>query len=174
MSKNNIEPAKFMAVGETIDRIYDTKGNLVEEIKGHNIVVNSFLKVITSLIKNVSNPTANPQKITWYVGNGNKAPTVNDNTLNNIIGSKKVSDIRFIDPDTNAESELPTTAIQISCIFNANECNGNWSEFALALDTTNGSCILIDRRVHSPIVKDNEMVIERVLRLKLELGTIEE
>ncbi len=53
--------------GESIDRIFNKDGELIEERHGHNLVVTSFLNLVMCLLKNQSGYTGIQY---WAVGSG--------------------------------------------------------------------------------------------------------
>lgn len=162
--------------GQITDRIYK-KGVLVEEIVGHNLVVNSFLNLVMCLLKQQNGYSGIKY---WAVGSGAVAwdssmptPDINANRLTAEIGRVEIdqSNIKFLDSNYN-ETSTPTNVIQISHTFNEGDCNGVWREFGIfggnATSTAN-SGIMINKRHHAVITKTEEMVIERVMRFTLNL-----
>ncbi len=162
--------------GQSIDRIYKN-GVLVDEIKGHNLVVNSFLNLIMCLLKH-ENGYSGIQY--WAVGSGDVAwdteiptPDVNATRLTAELGRVPISvdELIFLDSEYN-ESATPTNIIQISHTFGVDDCNGVWREFGIfggnATATAN-SGIMINKRHHAVITKTEEMTIERIMRFTLSL-----
>lgn len=162
--------------GHCIDRIYKN-GELVEEIEGHNLVVNSFLNLVMCLLKH-QNGYSGIQY--WAVGSGssswdsnNNGPSLNDARLTNEIGRVPISasDISFLNSN-NVKVSSPTNIIQIERVFGEEDCNGTWREFAIfggnaTQDSNSG--IMINKRHHPIISKTNEMTIQRVMRFTLSL-----
>lgn len=178
MAFKNSFPVGVHMVGESIDKIYKN-GVLIDEIHGHNLVVNSFLSLVLSLIKQGSNGSMNGVQY-WAVGSGNSSwdsnmpnPSLEETQLTNEIGRSLISssDIVFLDEDYE-ETSSPTNILQISHTFGSSECNGTWREFGLfggnATATAN-SGIMINKRHHAVITKTSEMTIERVMRFILTL-----
>ena len=162
--------------GQSHDKIYKN-GVLVREIKGHNLVVNSFLNLVMCFLKQQSGYSGIQY---WAIGKGanswddnlpNPDPTATRLTME--IGRVPISaeDIKFLDSDYN-ESATPTNILQISHTFGSDECNGVWREFGIfggnATEVTN-SGIMINKRHHAVITKTNEMTIERVMRFTINL-----
>lgn len=171
------DSANFSMSGETIDRIYNSKGELVQEIHSHNLVVNSFTHLITSLLKN---RTGFEGVQYWAVGSGDDSwddllpnPDRDDTRLMSEIGRVPISsdEIHFIDPDLEITT-TPTNKIQIVHTFGYNDCNGIWREFGIfggnATETEN-SGIMINKRHHEIITKTTDMMVERTLRFTFNL-----
>ncbi len=165
-------------VGESIDRVFDKNGNLIREIHGHNLVVNSFLRLVMCLLKNQSGYTGIQY---WAVGTGNASwdsdmpsPDVSATQLTAEIGrvSISASEIVFLDSDYQETSSL-TNIIQVTHTFGVNDCNGTWREFGLfggnATSNTN-SGIMINKRHHAVLTKTEEMTVERTMRFTLTLA----
>ena len=162
--------------GEITDKIYKN-GVLVETRKGHNLVVNSFLRLVMCLLKNQTGYSGIQY---WAVGSGasswdNETPTpdVNATRLTAEIGRVAIpaSEITFLDSNYNEVSN-PTNIIQIKHTFGVSDCNGTWREFGIfggnATATTN-SGLLINKRHHSVLTKTSEMTVERTMRFTLNL-----
>lgn len=164
-------------IGETCDKIYKN-GVLVDEIHGHNLVVNSFLKLVMALLKRQEGYSGATY---WAIGSGATlwdselpSPTLDEIKLTNEIGRKSISasEIKFVDSTFN-ESSTPTNIIQITHTFGPEDCNGEWREFAIfggnATSTAN-SGIMINKRTHAVINKTSEMTVERTIRFTLTLS----
>lgn len=162
--------------GEITDKIYKN-GVLVETRKGHNLVVNSFLRLVMCLLKNQTGYSGIQY---WAVGSGasswdseTPAPDVNATRLTAEIGRVAIpaSEITFLDSNYNEVSN-PTNIIQIKHTFGVSDCNGTWREFGIfggnATATTN-SGLLINKRHHSVLTKTSEMTVERTMRFTLNL-----
>lgn len=163
--------------GQITDRIYKN-GVLVEERVGHNLVVNSFLGLVMSLLKQHDNFTGIQY---WAVGKGSDSwdesmttPDATTTRLTDEIGRVAIDpeDIIFLDSEFN-ESTTPTNIIQISHTFGTDDCNGVWREFGIfggnaTADANSG--IMINKRHHPVISKTTEMTIERVMRFTLSLS----
>lgn len=160
--------------GESIDKIYEN-GKLVDIIKGHNLVVNSFLKLVMGLCSgNITSGIGY-----WAVGSGDKSwdtapvsPEINASRLTSEIGRVKIlqSDMSFLTEDGNI-AYSPTNILQVRHTFGINDCNGEWREFGLfgggsATGEAN-SGIIINKRHHSIITKTDEMAIDRIMRFTL-------
>lgn len=164
-------------VGEITDRIFKN-GVFVEERKGHNLVVNSVLKLIMCLLKNQSGYSGIQY---WAVGSGASSwdssmpsPDVNATRLTTEIGRVAIpsSEIVFLDSNNNVSS-TPTNIIQITHTFGTADCNGVWREFGIfggnATATAN-SGLMINKRHHAIITKTSEMTVERIMRFTLSLA----
>lgn len=163
-------------IGESHDKIYE-KGKLVREIKGHNLVVGSFLNLIMCFLKQQSGYSGIQY---WAIGEGANSwdsslpnPELSEKRLTMEIGRVPISqdEICFLNDDYD-RVETPTNILQISHTFGEDECNGVWREFAIfggnATEVTN-SGIMINKRHHAVITKTEEMTIERIMRFTLNL-----
>ena len=162
--------------GHYVDRIFKN-GELVEEIKGQNLVVNSFLHLVMCLLKQ-QNGYSGIQY--WAVGSGSASwdenlinPSLGDTKLTREIGRVPISpaDISFLNSNFDKVSTL-TNIIQIEHTFGTDECNGVWREFGIFggnASATLNTGIMINKRNHPVITKTEEMTIERVMRFTLSL-----
>lgn len=163
--------------GQIIDRIYDKDGNLVQEIIGHNLVVNSFLNLVMCLLKQHGGYSGIQY---WAIGSGASSwdsvtptPEIGATRLTSEIGRVPISanNIKFLNSNFE-EVSTPTNIIQISHTFGADDCNGVWREFAIfggnATSALN-SGIMINKRHHSIITKTRDMSVERIMRFTLNL-----
>ena len=162
--------------GEIIDRIHYKDGR-VEEHKGHNLVVNSFLNLVMCLLKKQGGYSGIQY---WAVGSGasswdNSMPTpeIGATRLTAELGRVPISasEISFLDSNYNKVS-TPTNIIQIEHTFGANDCNGVWREFGIFggnASATANSGIMINKRHHAVITKTEEMTVERIMRFTLSL-----
>ena len=162
--------------GEVVDKIYKN-GVLVDTIIGHNLVVNSFVRLAMSLIKNQSGYRGATY---WAIGSGAKSwdnalpnPGIDEVKLTNELGRMPISRDNIVFLDENLEeTSSPTNVIQITQTFGANDCNGEWREFAIfggnATSTPN-SGLMINKRHHKVITKTEDMSIERTIRFTLNL-----
>lgn len=163
--------------GQCIDRIFNKEGELIEEIVGHNLVVNSFLNLVMCLLKQQSGYSGIQY---WAIGSGASAwdsqlpsPEITASRLTTEIGRVPIlqNEITFLSPDFN-EISTPSNIIQIKHTFGASDCNGVWREFGIfggnaTSDANSG--IMINKRHHAIITKTEEMVIERTMRFTLNL-----
>ena len=162
--------------GQCIDRIYKN-GVLVDEIVGHNLVVNSFLKLVMCLLKQENGYSG----ITyWAVGSGASSwdsnqptPAVGDTKLTAELGRKPIDKSNIVFLNSNYEvSSTPTNIIRISHTFGAEDCNGVWREFAIFggnATSEKDTGIMINKRHHAILTKTNEMSVERVMIFTLSL-----
>lgn len=162
--------------GQSIDRIFKN-GKLVDEIVGHNLVVNSFLNLVMCLLKQQSGYSGVQY---WAVGSGASSwdtsmptPELTATRLTAEIGRVPITadELAFLDQDYRVVS-IPTNILQISHTFGADDCNGVWREFGIfggnATAVLN-SGLMINKRHHSVITKTEEMSIERIMRFTLSL-----
>ena len=172
----NADSHNVHMTGEIIDRIHYKDGR-VEERKGHNLVVNSFLNLVMCLLKKQSGYSGIQY---WAVGSGasswdNNMPTpeIGATRLTAELGRVPISasEISFLDSSYNKVS-TPTNIIQIEHTFGANDCNGVWREFGIFggnASATANSGIMINKRHHAVITKTEEMTVERIMRFTLSL-----
>lgn len=162
--------------GHIVDRIYKN-GELVDVVEGHNLVVNSFLKLVMALCKGQSGYGGISY---WAIGSGATSwdtsmpdPEINASRLTAEIGRVPISasDIKFLTADL-VETSSPTNILQIKHTFGPSDCNGKWREFGLFGGNASGTAnsgIMINKRHHSVITKTNEMSIERTMTFTLNL-----
>lgn len=162
--------------GHIVDRIYKD-GELVDVVEGHNLVVNSFLKLVMALCKGESGYGGIQY---WAIGSGETSwdtsmpdPEINASRLTAEIGRVPISasDIKFLTADS-VETSSPTNILQIKHTFGPSDCNGKWREFGLFGGNASGTAnsgIMINKRHHSVIAKTNEMSIERTMTFTLNL-----
>lgn len=162
--------------GEIIDRIHYADGR-VEERVGHNLVVNNFLNLVMSLLKQQSGYKGIQY---WAVGSGASSwdgsmpnPDINSTKLTAELGRVAIGagEIKFLNSDYN-EVSTPTNILQISHTFGPSDCNGVWREFGIFggnATTAKDSGIMINKRHHAVITKTEEMTIERTMRFTLNL-----
>lgn len=163
--------------GEIIDKVYKN-GVLVDTIVGHNLVVDSFLKLVMCLLKQESGYKGVQY---WAIGSGlsswdssTPAPENGATALTNELGRVEISakDIIFLDSSFE-KSATPTNILQITHTFTESECNGTWREFGIFggnATTAKNSGILINKRHHAVLTKTNEMTVERTMRFTLNLA----
>lgn len=162
--------------GEIIDRIHYADGR-VEERVGHNLVVNSFLNLVMSLLKQQSGYKGIQY---WAVGSGASSwdssmpnPELTATKLTAELGRVAIStsEIKFLTPEYE-ESSSPTNILQISHTFGPTDCNGVWREFGIFggnATSAKDSGVMINKRHHAVITKTEEMTIERIMRFTLNL-----
>ena len=163
-------------VGEITDRIYKN-GVLIEERVGHNLIVNSFLKLAMALLKGQSGFSGIGY---WAVGSGASSwdtnlpdPEINATVLTAEIGRVKIqpSEITFLDANYNPSAN-PTNILQIKHTFDTNDCNGIWREFGIfggQASATANTGLMINKKHHKIITKTSDMTIERTMRFTLNL-----
>lgn len=163
--------------GEIVDEIYKD-GKLVDTVVGHNLVVNSFLKLVMALFANTDGYTGIGY---WAVGSGEDSwddnlpsPEENASRLTNEIGRVPIdkSEIKFLLEDDTG-SQTPTNIIQIKHTFDINDCNGPWREFGIfggnATSEPNTG-IMVNKRHHAVTYKTDEMVVTRTMKFTLTLS----
>lgn len=162
--------------GEIIDRIHYADGH-VEERVGHNLVVNNFLNLVMSLLKQQSGYKGIQY---WAVGRGASSwdssipsPEITATKLTAELGRVAIStsEIKFLTPEYE-ESPTPTNILQISHTFGPTDCNGVWREFGIFggnATSAKDSGVMINKRHHAVITKTEEMTIERIMRFTLNL-----
>lgn len=111
----------------------------------------------------------------WAIGSGANSwdtnqptPSVTDTQLTNEIGRKIIpaSAFAFLDSDGQITTN-PTNVLQITLTFGANDCNGNWREFALyGGNATNqlGSGVMINHKIHTLQTKTTSVQIQRQIK----------
>ena len=162
--------------GEIIDRIHYADGHIEERV-GHNLVVNSFLNLVMSLLKDQAGYKGIQY---WAVGSGASSwdgsmpnPDIKSTKLTAELGRVAIGagEIKFLNSDYN-EVSTPTNILQISHTFGPSDCNGVWREFGIFggnATTAKDSGIMINKRHHAVITKTEEMTIERIMRFTLNL-----
>lgn len=163
--------------GHSIDRIYKN-GVLVDEIVGHNLVVDSFLKLVMCLLKQESGYAGIKY---WAVGSGASSwdtttvnPDKNSNTLTAELGRVAIDPKNIVFLTSNFEvSATPTNIIQVSHTFGEDDCNGAWREFGLFggdASANRDSGIMINKRHHPVLTKTSDMSVERIMRFTISLA----
>lgn len=170
--------ATFKAKGEIIDTLINTRTGEVKEFRGNNIIVEDITKLIAALIKR---HTGFSGALYWENGTGLDSwddtpvvPTKSDHALVTPLYRKEISasDIIFIDEE-GVESSEPTNRIQISIRFTELESNGKLRELGIwggNASATLGSGIIINHRIHGILTKNDEMILDRKLRLTFSLA----
>ena len=153
------------------------KNGKIETREGHNIVVTSFLNLVTSLLAGKAGGIKY-----WAIGSGESSwssslpeATTSETQLTSEIGRKAIntSDMVFLD-SSGEVSDSPTNKLKITVTFGYDECTGTWREFGLfggsEASSTSNSGIMIDKKNHADIVKSIDMEITRELTLTLNLA----
>lgn len=176
LAQSLVDGHEVHMTGQIVDKIYKN-GKLVETIEGHNLVVNSFLKLAMALLKNQSGYNGVQY---WAIGTGATSwdtttpdPVSTETRLTSEIGRVAISasDMSFLNSDFSV-SATPTNILQIKHTFGANDCNGKWREFGIFggnATATKNSGIMINKRHHAVITKTSDMTIERTMRFTLNL-----
>lgn len=178
LATHHIDTPNVHMTGQSIDRIYKN-GVLVKEIVDHNLVVNTFMNLITCLLKGQSGYAGIQY---WAIGQGSASwdsqdepptPSLTDTRLASEIGRVAISagDISFLNSSYEVVSS-PTNILQIEHTFGEGDCNGKWREFGIfggnATETLN-SGLMINRRTHGVITKTSDMTVKRTMRFTLNL-----
>jgi len=159
------------AMGQFKDKVYDIEtGELIKETEwSKNTIVNGFNKAIAYAFSGMGGLTY------WAVGSGESSwdsnqptPSATDTQLTNEIGRKVIpaSSFAFLDRDGQV-TNTPTNVLQITLTFGANECNGNWREFAIyGGNATNqlGSGVMINHKIHTLQTKTTSVQIQRQIK----------
>lgn len=176
IAQNFAESGKLHMTGEIIDEIY-RDGKLVDRIVGHNLIVNSAMKLVMALLKGESGYSRIQY---WAIGSGLSSwgsnppdPEINATRLTNEIGRVAIAanEIVFLDADFNISSN-PTNILRIKHTFGANDCNGEWREFGLFGGNATASAntgMMINKKHHAVITKTSDMTIDRTMRFTLNL-----
>ena len=158
-----------------VDTITNVKTGKVEVIeRGHNLVVSKVLPLIMGMLK------GSLAGIQYFaVGSGSSSwdstpvnPTLNEVKLTNEIGRKAITsnDIKYVNPNTFEESDVPTNCIMVHCEFYESDCIGAWREFGIFggnATTEKDSGYMIDKKHHALVNKTSEMVIDRKIFLTI-------
>lgn len=158
-----------------VDTITNVKTGKVEVIeRGHNLVVSKVLPLIMGMLKG---SLAGIQYMA--VGSGSSSwdttpvnPTLDEVKLTSEISRKAITsnDIKYVNPSTFEESDVPTNCIMIHCVFYEAEGIGAWREFGIFggnATTTKDSGYMIDKKHHALVNKTEEMVIDRKIYLTI-------
>lgn len=163
--------------GYVVDKIIYKDGR-IEYREGYNLVVNSFLPLIMSLLKNEVGYSGMQY---WAVGSGESSwdtstpnPLANATTLTAELGRKAIPNnaISYLDANL-AVTNTPTNKLQITITFGENECNGVWREFGIFggnATSTADSGILINKKHHAILTKTSDMTVERTIQFTLNLN----
>nr|DAI99405.1 MAG TPA: baseplate protein [Caudoviricetes sp.] len=159
------------AMGQFRDRVYDVEtGELIKETEwSKNTIVNGLNKAISYAFAGMGGLSY------WAIGSGAASwdttqpiPSATDTQLTNEIGRKIIpaSAFAFLDGDGQVTT-TPTNVLQITLTFGANDCNGNWREFALyGGNATNqlGSGVMINHKIHTLQTKTTSVQIQRQIK----------
>lgn len=168
MEKTNVTG---FAMGQFRDRVYDVKtGELIKETEwSKNTIVNGLNKAIAYAFAGMGGLTY------WAIGSGANSwdtnqpiPSATDTQLTNEIGRKIIPSSAFAFLDNEGQvTNTPTNVLQITLTFGANDCNGNWREFALyGGNATNqlGSGVMINHKIHTLQTKTTSVQIQRQIK----------
>jgi hypothetical protein len=151
-------------------------GRIIEERRGHNIIVNSASVLIARLLKDSHEPdggitylAVGTGAIGWNLQNPPQ-PTTTQTTLNAEIARKAftTSDITFIDPITGDPTIVPTNVVDYTCTFNETEAVGAIVEMGLfGGDATSlpGTGTEINYRTFSVMNKSSSMTFTIIFRI---------
>lgn len=144
----------------------------VEHYTFTNSIVNGLGKFLGSLVGSAVGVTS---ELYIAVGGGSPAwdgaipePSLTDIKLTNEIARKKVTSIVFLD-ELGAVSPTPTRNVQCTVEFGATEAIGDLREYAMfgSATATKDSGIMLNKKNHKKIPKENGDTLERIIVLKL-------
>ena len=158
-------------IGQFKDKVYDavTGEFLYETEWSKNTIVNGLNRAIAYAWSGMCGLTY------WAVGSGASAwdtalpsPSVTDTQLVNEVGRKVIpaSAFAFLDSEGRVSS-TPTNVLQITLTFGANDCNGDWREFAIYggnATSTLSTGIMINHKTHALLVKTNTIQVQRQIK----------
>lgn len=163
---------KLSVIGEWRDIIKYADGRVVITDWQRNCVVKKLGVLVSEMLKGASESGIS----FWAIGSGNVSwdttpftPTISDADLTAEFARKAISagNIVYIN-DSNEVSETPTNRLQISCMFESGDANGDWREFAIIAGTgasaTVGTGKIINHKAHSLLVKTSDMTVTRQIR----------
>lgn len=151
-------------------------GEILEERRNHNIIVNTASVLIARLLKDNHEPDGG---ITYLaVGTGGVGwnlqnppqPVVTQTKLNNEIARKAFTteDVTFIDPDTGDPTTVPTNVVDFTATFAETEAVGPLVEMGMfggdATDLTD-SGTMINFRTFPVLNKNNSMTLTIIFRI---------
>jgi hypothetical protein len=153
-------------------------GNILEELRDHNIIVNSASILIARLLKDNNEPDAGISYLAvgtgapgWNLQNP-PAPTVTQTALYSEITRKAFStdDVSFIDPSSGDPVSYPTGVVDFSMTFNETEAVGPLVEMSLlggdAGDTPSPlNDTMVNYRTFPVINKSNSMTLTITFRI---------
>lgn len=114
-------------------------GLIVEERRGHNIIVNTASILIARLLKDSREPdggitylAVGTGAVGWNLQNPPQ-PTASQTKLYSEIGRKAFTteDVTFIDPETGDATTVPTGVVDFTMTFAETEAVGPWVEMGL-------------------------------------------
>ena len=164
--------------GEIHDVLIDKDGNRTPLLVDHNLVVNSCSKLIAAFIKGDESVGVKYWAIGGYnsddLADEKNKPDINfgstaasnDERLVNEIYRQEIApeNISFVD-DQNNVVETISNKIKITVIVPYDSANGEWHEFGLFGGSTatadKDSGLMINRKVHDPIIKSSNLQVER-------------
>lgn len=171
-----VEDGEFtMPNGEVVK---GKSGETVALPVNHNLIVFSFPKIISALMKGEETFF---QNMWWEVGSGSNnwndedlpSPTLTDTALLNPTYRKKVTtnQINYLDPNTNEITPNFTNKIQVECIFSPTEANGYLREFAIFMGGNEvlGSGLPINRKIHGVIFKTKGIELQRKIHFQFNI-----
>lgn len=103
----------------------------------------------------------------WDAGLPDENANVNRHILENEIARKQAS-ARYLDPETESISGVPTRVLEIRTIFENDEGNGDLREFSIFTgdaDSTPNSGVALNWKAHMKLTKTIDYNLERRLQL---------
>ena len=169
---------KFVEDGEVEladgTKIIGKKGEEIELPISYNLVVDSFSKLIATLLKG---DTSYFNNLYWEVGSGNEqwsdasppSPIASDESLLAPLFRKKINkeDVEYLDSSGKVTTAI-TNRLQMSALFKSTESNGYLREFGIFAggNSTLGSGIMINRKTHGVIFKSTGVELHRKIQFK--------
>ena len=188
------ENSKVFATGEVHDTIRFVEdgefimpngevvcGKAGEEVKlpvVHNLIVYSFPKIISALLKGDNSIF---QNMWWEVGSGSDTwndeslplPTLEDEGLLSPTFRKAIplSQINYLNPSTNEVTVNYTNKLQVECTFSPHEANGYLREFSIFMGGNEalGSGLPINRKIHGVIYKTSGIELQRKIHFQFNI-----
>ena len=170
----NFRQNSHWITGEVQDVLIDKDGNRHPLPADHNLVVNTCSNLIAALIKGEESAGVRYWAIGGYLAGENTngastlftSPASTDDKLKKEIYRQEITkdNMTFVAPD-NKPTNVITNKLKITVIVPYTAANGTWYEFGLfggssASDVENTG-IMINRKVHDPIVKSANLQVER-------------
>ena len=168
----NFRQNSHWITGEVHDVLIDKDGNRTELPVDHNLVVNTCSNLIAALIKGDESAGVRYWAIGGYLSNETgdatpfTSPASTDEKLKKEIYRQEITEdnMTFVTADNNPTSVV-TNKLKITVVIPYTAANGTWYEFGLfggssASEEANTG-IMINRKVHDPIVKSANLQVER-------------
>jgi hypothetical protein len=151
-------------------------GELISDVHGNNLIVNTASVLISRLLKDNNEPDAGISYLA--VGTGGSGwnlqnppqPTVTQTVLESEIARKAftTNDVSFVDPDTGDHVSYPTNVVDYTATFAETEAVGPLVEMSLfGGDATDlpDSGTMVNYRTFPVINKTNSMTLTIIFRI---------